>query len=134
VYKQPLLTSQSTSDPSDTSDVANGDAPNYVDTFVIEVDFNLGWEGDKGDPENTATTPFDNTDWSDNTGIVTLFHFTPSEEGSYEYVSQCSNRGMCDSVSGICKCFSGYTGVDCSIQSALSNNNNDIGGGNSGGN
>jgi len=108
-------------DPTTTSDVLNGADENYVDTFVIEVDANFGWEGPKGDPENTATV-YDNSQWSDNTGIVTLFHFSPTEEGSYEYVSQCSNRGLCDNTSGICQCFSGYTGFDCSIQSALSNN------------
>lgn len=97
---------------------AGGDAEIYVDTFVIEVDANIGWEGPNGDPENTDAA-YDDSTWSDNTGIVTLFHFTPENEGSYEYVSQCSNRGLCDSTSGICQCFSGYTGVDCSLQDAL---------------
>ena len=85
---------------------------------MIEVDANLGWQGQMGDPENTDTA-FDDSEWSDNTGIITLFHFTPKTEGSYEYVSQCSNRGLCDGTSGVCKCFSGYSGVDCSIQNAL---------------
>ncbi len=71
-----------------------------------------------GDPENTDTALDGSTD-SDNTGFVTLFHFNPSTEGNYEYVSQCSNRGNCNHETGICKCFSGYTGVDCSIQNAL---------------
>lgn len=102
-------------------DTNNGDPQNLVDTFVIEVDANLGWEGAKGDPENSDTA-LDGSTWSDNTGIVTLFHFNPSTEGNYEYASQCSNRGLCDNTAGICHCFNGYTGVDCSIQNALATN------------
>lgn len=32
---------------------------------------------------------------------------------------ECSDRGVCDYSSGICKCFKGYNGIDCSAQSAL---------------
>jgi len=32
---------------------------------------------------------------------------------------ECSDRGVCDYSSGICKCFKGYNGIDCSSQSAL---------------
>jgi hypothetical protein len=38
--------------------------------------------------------------------------------GNYEAVT-CSNRGLCDYGTGLCKCFAGHTGVDCSQQSAL---------------
>jgi len=48
-----------------------------------------------------------------------IIKFEPAETGKYEYVSQCSNRGTCDTSSGLCQCFKGYTGDDCSIQSAL---------------
>lgn len=118
VYRQPLLTEFSTSDFTATSDLTASEPESIVDTFVIEVDSNIGWEGKKGDPENTSTA-YDGTDWSDNTGIVTLFHFIPKEEGSYEYVSQCSNRGNCNIESGICECFSGYSGHACEKQNAL---------------
>jgi hypothetical protein len=29
---------------------------------------------------------------------------------------ECSDRGICDYSSGICKCFKGYNGIDCSSQ------------------
>lgn len=117
VYKRPLSTSQSTTDPTATSDKNAGEEETIVDTFVIEVDANFGWTSPKGDPENSDTDR-DGSTWSDNTGIVTLFHFTPGAEGNYQYVSQCSNRGMCNPELGICNCFSGYTGDDCSVQDA----------------
>merc|ERR1711988_1549641 len=31
----------------------------------------------------------------------------------FQYVSQCSNRGTCDSSTGICKCFKGYSNDNC---------------------
>lgn len=53
----------------------------------------------------SATTP----------AVVYKFH----PPAGYEYAAQCSNRGLCDSASGICTCFAGYTGDDCSKQDAL---------------
>lgn len=31
----------------------------------------------------------------------------------------CSNRGICDRASGLCKCFRGYYGQNCGLRSAL---------------
>ena len=33
----------------------------------------------------------------------------------------CSGRGLCDTAKGLCKCFNGYTGLDCSEMNALAN-------------
>merc|ERR1719267_12059 len=38
--------------------------------------------------------------------------------GTKEQAS-CSGRGLCDGKSGVCACFKGYTGDDCSAQNAL---------------
>jgi hypothetical protein len=126
VYTQPLLSAASIDDPTDTVDATTTPSDKrYVDTYVIEVNANFGWEGPKGDPENSnlsaAGANRDDT-WSDNTGIVTLFHFTPPAIGDvnrYEYVSQCSNRGVCRTDLGVCQCFKGYTNDDCGTQNAL---------------
>jgi len=47
-----------------------------------------------------------------------IFKFTPPSP-PVTYVGQCSLRGVCDSTNGLCTCFSGYTGDDCSVMNAL---------------
>jgi len=47
-----------------------------------------------------------------------IYKFYPPT--GYNYVAECSNRGVCDSTSGICQCFSGYTNDNCDTQNALS--------------
>lgn len=120
IYSVPVG-SNSTTTPTTTVDIS-GDASlkHSVDTNIIEVDASFPWRGLEGDPEDSNTQPVGSRDtmWSDNTGVVILFHFTPHADGSYEYVSECSNRGLC-STDGLCECFDGYTGNDCSVQSIL---------------
>merc|ERR1711998_443668 len=38
---------------------------------------------------------------------------------TYQYVSQCSNRGSCDGSAGLCACFKGYTNDNCDTQNML---------------
>ena len=38
---------------------------------------------------------------------------------TYQYVSQCSNRGTCDGSTGVCSCFKGYTNDNCDTQNML---------------
>ena len=49
---------------------------------------------------------------------VRIFKFTPPSV-QIDYVKQCSSRGLCDTSTGTCNCFAGYTNDDCSVQSAL---------------
>jgi hypothetical protein len=48
-----------------------------------------------------------------------VYKFFPSEESTYSYVAECSNRGLCNRVSGLCECFGGYTADNCDEQSSL---------------
>lgn len=55
---------------------------------------------------------------------ATIYKFYPPTLATtgttgYEYVAECSNRGICDSTTGICQCFSGYTGQDCGTINSL---------------
>merc|ERR1711998_46904 len=50
-------------------------------------------------------------------GVQRIVKFEPGTSGNYEYVQQCSGRGLCDSESGLCQCFPGYTNDNCDTQS-----------------
>ena len=38
---------------------------------------------------------------------------------TYEYVSECSGRGLCDGESGLCSCFKGYSNDNCDTQNTM---------------
>eukprot|EP00644_Phytophthora_capsici_P014958 jgi/Phyca11/577365/estExt2_Genewise1.C_PHYCAscaffold_1090022 len=49
-----------------------------------------------------------------------VFLVTPPVESlKYNYVSQCSGRGLCTSDTGVCACFKGYTNDNCNTQNIL---------------
>jgi hypothetical protein len=49
-----------------------------------------------------------------------VYKFFPATASDYTYVAPCSNRGICDTDSGTCKCFAGYTSDSCHEQNSLS--------------
>jgi len=49
---------------------------------------------------------------------ASIYKFHPPSN-AYNYVAQCSNRGICDKATGICQCFHGYTNDNCDTQNAL---------------
>jgi len=79
------------------------------DRYRIMVDKAINWDGsDYGDPDGDGVY---------NTGYQYIFKFNPNT--SYSYVSECSNRGLCNRESGLCECFTGYTNDNCNTQSSL---------------
>lgn len=51
--------------------------------------------------------------------VFQVYKFFPSADSTYGYVSECSNRGICDETTGVCNCFPGYSHDDCSQQNSL---------------
>jgi len=81
------------------------------DKFRITVDKSINWDGSiYADPDGDGTT---------NTGYVQIIKFTPATTGTFTYVSQCSNRGLCNGDDALCECFKGYTNDNCDTQSSL---------------
>merc|ERR1712196_197338 len=71
------------------------------DKFRITVDKSINWDGSiYADPDGDGTS---------NTGYVQVIKFTPATTGTFTYVSQCSNRGLCNTDDALCECFKGYT-------------------------
>jgi len=71
-------------------------------THLIETDLAMNWGGD-------------DTDY-----FFSVYKFSPDTTSTYEYVAPCSNRGICNTDSGICECFPGYTSDSCAVQDSLS--------------
>merc|ERR1711988_290194 len=83
----------------------------FEDKFRITVDKNINWDGSiVADPDG---------DGASKTGYVQILKFTPATTGTYTYVSQCSNRGLCNGDDALCECFKGYTNDNCDTQSSL---------------
>jgi hypothetical protein len=79
-------------------------------THMITTDISTNWGVSVGDdePDESSIPHFH------------VYKFIPATESTYEYVAECSNRGICDRDAGVCKCFSGYTSDSCHEQSSLS--------------
>jgi hypothetical protein len=104
------------------------------DRYYIVLDKIVNWDGSETVDHATinvylatgTTAGYDSIATSDatvdvpkNVGVQRIVKFVPGTTGNYEYVSQCSGRGICDSESGLCQCFTGYTDDNCDTQSAL---------------
>jgi len=61
-----------------------------------------------------------NSTASDTSAYVFKFHpSTANADGGYRYVAECSNRGICNTDTGVCECFHGYTSDNCGTINAL---------------
>jgi len=82
-------------------------------THVITTDLSTNWGA------VTETSLASNTG-SEANDFFRVYKFFPATASQYEYVAPCSNRGLCDTSSGTCKCFSGYTSDSCHEQISVS--------------
>jgi len=76
--------------------------PLTFQTFTINTDLSTNWANGLSDDTNFF-----------------FYKFYPDSRSTYNYVAQCSNRGICKEDTGLCECFSGYTGDSCSEQNSL---------------
>jgi len=96
------------------TDIQPNVADNTQSTFLIneiKTNLNFNWAS-----AGTTVTPGQSASRTK----FYVYKFTPSVDSSYTYVSECSNRGICDYDNGLCKCFTGYTGDACDQQSLVS--------------
>jgi len=82
--------------------------PNAItDRLILQLDYasNADFVSDGGENFVTDTSAH-------------VYKFYPPTN-AYDYVDQCSNRGICNTETGLCQCFRGYTSDDCSKINAL---------------
>ncbi len=94
-------------------------AEGYRHIIQLDMGVNTNYVSNSRADTTRAQADFISPDTS-----ATIYKFYPptlATTGStgYEYVAECSNRGICDSTTGICQCFSGYTGQDCGTINSL---------------
>ena len=70
--------------------------------YLITSDLHVNWA-------STAVGP----------SVFHIYKFVPNATFTYEYISQCSNRGVCNNFEGTCECFFGYAGEACQDQNTV---------------
>lgn len=72
--------------------------------------------------ERVLITTDMNTNWASSVpggANIQVYRFTPDYDDVYLTVTECSNRGLCNTFEGICECFHGYSGAACEVQTAI---------------
>jgi len=90
--------------------------------YLLEVNVGLGFNTNKGIQPLLAGV-------ADILAVAEVYYVADSTEanileesynnGNTQEAAYCSNRGLCDSSTGDCECFSGYRGLACQEQEAL---------------
>jgi hypothetical protein len=85
-------------------------------------DFNTSWHVDGNLITRFQITTDINVNWASSSATSSVFHFykfVPNENYTYNYVTECANRGVCNTFEGTCECFSGYSGQACTEQDSI---------------
>jgi len=89
-------------------------------TFTVVTDLSTNWaNGRSSDVQKVWDTAVGPESHKGGEGEFQFYKFYPARDSTYNYVAQCSNRGVCKEESGLCECFSGYTSDSCSEQNSL---------------
>jgi len=107
----------------------------YRRQIVLDYGVNANYQLVQGGPYSTnadSTTEDGKTDSKSQSGNddnlvdsgATVYKFYPptlakTQSTGYNYVAECSNRGICDGETGLCDCFAGYSGDNCGSVSSL---------------
>ena len=84
--------------------------PSTTTNHIISVDISTNWAHNYGEDPDLANDKLDKT---------LVYKFIPAKASSYNYVAECSNRGICARDTGVCQCFPGYSADNCHTQSSL---------------
>ncbi len=89
----------------------------HYGTHVINTDLSTNWGAYT--IQSTAAGVLDAASLPNRGLNFRVYKFFPATASTYNYVNQCSNRGICDQSNGLCNCFPGYTNDDCSVQNSI---------------
>jgi hypothetical protein len=102
---------------ADQTNLGELHAEAYRQQITLNMGVNAQYMKHPDDADETVNTNFPGV-------LATIYKFHPPALNStgttgYNYVGECSNRGICDSDSGVCECFAGYTGQNCGVINSL---------------
>jgi len=102
-----------------TTGTGNNNRDLDYETFTVVTDLSTNWANGRSQDASAWSTTTGLHPFEGGEGDFQFYKFYPARESTYNYVAQCSNRGVCKEESGLCECFSGYTSDSCSEQNSL---------------
>jgi hypothetical protein len=100
----------------DKANLGNPYEDMHFGTNVMTLDLSTNWAVELNH-NSSHSTPLDAAAFA---SPYYIYKFIPAVASTYEYVAECSNRGLCDRETGTCECFTGYTNDACDQQDSLS--------------